>query len=223
MKAQTKKWFSPEHWIKCPTHELSTTDAIWIPMNVGHIHLPTIHVQYVRMRFWQPNVRRTCYGYLLESNSHFVPFQVPAYGGAVSTPQFIVPSPEPRFDLLLSPLFDTKEKSRSSFASLRRNSSWLIAVSLVVKTRKQALHSPQPVPTRRRRPSTSSPLCWVTPPRRLASVWGCYGRQIGDGTWSDYRKVQYTGSSYFCVDHFFGSLIAVFSLPWLASTHRKWP
>ena len=108
-------------------------------MHVGHIQLPTIHLQYVLMRFWQPNVRQTSCGYLLESNSHFVPFQVPAYGGAVSTPQFIVPSPEPRFDLLLSPLFDTKEKSISSFASLRRNSSWLIAVSLVVKNAKASL------------------------------------------------------------------------------------
>ncbi len=62
------------------------------------------------MRFWHFNVLQTCCGCLLESNSTFVPFHVPAWGGADSTPQINVASPEPRIGLLLSPLFDLKEK-----------------------------------------------------------------------------------------------------------------
>ena len=121
------------HWITCLAHKPTKTDAIWIPMHGGHIQFPTMHLQYVRMRFWRPNVWQTCCEYLLVSISHFVPVHEPANGGAVSIPHIDETSSETHFDLLISPVFNVREKAISSFTSLRRNSSWLIGASLPVK------------------------------------------------------------------------------------------
>ena len=79
------------------------------------------------MRFVQPTVLQMCCGYLLERNCHCVPVQVPAYTGAVSTPQTDATGSILRLVLFLLPLLTTNEKSITSLASILLKSSWLRA------------------------------------------------------------------------------------------------
>ncbi len=102
--------------------------------NAWGAHPITYHASTICPYAFLAAQRLTNVLWVLVSISHCVPVHdEPANGGAVSIPHINETSSETCFDLLISPVFNVREKAISSFASLRRNSSWLIGASLPVK------------------------------------------------------------------------------------------
>ena len=119
-------------------------------MGGGHIQFPTLHLQYVRMRFWQPNVWHTCCGYLLVSISHFVPGHEPANGE-----QFLPHTSMKRAQKLAltcsSCLFSMSGRSNQLLCKIATKFHW--GRPFLWSMQLQASHSTQSVPSQRWRPA----------------------------------------------------------------------
>ena len=61
------------YWITLVTHELPTTDAVWIPMHVGHFRWPIFASQGGLHPSLQPNALKARGAFLLETNSDLTP------------------------------------------------------------------------------------------------------------------------------------------------------